>query len=228
MRKNLIRLAVCLVGLLALANAQAAPISGEIEISAGGTFQVCTSTSSCTAATTSTDPSTVNGFNFASSTGVTGQTAYGEPTPTGDIYNMLLAANGGSWPTLGVPVSLNDINLYGIPPSSVTEWTVSPVKLASGATGDLSFVITGGHAVDLGTNSGGFFDLAGTGYFQVTNCSACIASDAIDQTTGSWSISNTGGSTSVVLQNVPAPATIGILGLALLGLGLYRRRSLAV
>lgn len=220
MRNILIKLGVSLVGLLLFTTAQALPISGQVQISSNGQFVDA-------AGNQATDDSVATGVDFATGQGNIwpgNSTPLG--LPTGDIFNMIAAANP-TFPGSPILVDLFSFNLANIPPAAL-EWSISPVQLASGGMGVLNYTITGGQAIDVDHDQN--FDLAGTGYFSVTCTTTCDATvDAMDQTPGKWDISGNGlGNTSVVLSNVPAPATIGILGIALLGLGLYRRRKAVV
>ena len=219
MRTTFIKLAVFMVGLLFLGTAQALPISGEIQIGSAGNF--IDSTGAVT-----NNSATATGFDFADNTLGGGRVGdYGQ-VPTGDIYDMIVNA-GNSFP---MDLTMSDFNLANIPPAAL-EWAIAPVKVASGASGVLNFKIDGGHVGDNDPSTPSSFDLAGTGYFEfvcTTNCGLQNSTtDTSDVTAGRWSISNSLGGTLVTLTNVPAPATIGILGIALLGLGMLRRRSAA-
>ena len=216
MRNSITKLAVVILGLAFMGTANAMPITGKIQIVSSGNF--VDSSGNAT-----TDATAVTGFDFSSTTGGVG---YFGVLPTGAIYDMIVAA-GSTFPNDNATMS--SFNLANIPPAAL-EWSISPVQVASGASGELTYTITGGGVTDAGSGTGNF-DLGGNGYFSFvcsTNCGLQTSSDTKDQTVGKWSISNTASGTLVTLTNVPAPATIGILGLALLGIGIFRRRSVRV
>ena len=125
------------------------------------------------------------------------------------------------------------------PPLPAIEWVLGTVTtLGTGVQGNIIFeVLT---AIDTSPaipdpNAPNQKDMAGTGRFTfdctdtMANCGLLdSAIDAIDLTLGTWSISQNNSGTGIFDLssglNVPAPATIGLLGLGLLGLGAVRRR----
>lgn len=215
MQNIMTKFGIALLAAFAISSAQALPITGTIQFTAAGTFVDADGNATGTAAD-------ATGVDFTYATAY-----YGAPigvNPTGDIYDMV-APNGFPW-----YMQVFDFNLADAPP--LPEWSVDAV--VNGNSGQLVFDILTGGVVDLGT-PGGNFDLAGTGMFRFIcdNQAACDdgataldpALHTFEDTVGTWSISNTANGDLVVGINVPAPATIGVLGIALLGLGVIRRRK---
>ncbi len=222
----LTKLAAATTLVFSFATAQALPISGEVQFLAEGVFIDADDNAT-------SDTSLVTGFDFVRP--IFDVASPYDPSAlltgaSGDIYNMLVA--GGS--NLGQWFAVTDFNLVDIPPNQLL-WEIAPVKVGD-HLGTLVFEITGGGVVDDG---GAGFDLAGSGIFTFkcdnqANCDQAAGdgglnplTDAFEETIGSWSISNTGNGDFIVGFNVPAPATIGLFGLALLGLSLARRNKSA-
>lgn len=209
---------IALLAALAISSVQALPISGSIQFTAAGTFVDA-------GGNVASGASDATGVDF-------GDIGWGEEigvvsgggaAPTGTILNMILAG-GNSLPMF---MQLFDFNLADAPP--LPQWAIAPVAV-NGQAGALVFQILNGGVVDAQSET--HFDLAGVGMFRflcagsATACSENLdpALHAFEDTMGTWSISSAGGDLLVGI-NVPAPATIGFLGLALLGLGAIRRRK---
>ena len=139
----------------------------------------------------------------------------------------------------GSAMVLEDFDLRN--PTPLLEWTISPVTIA-GVTGELIFEILNGGEIDISdvggvsdlNSAGNGIDLGGQGQFRFTctdSVAACAsldsATDEIDTSIGRWEISETGIGDFLIAVNVPTPASIGILGVGLLGLSAFRKRKLA-
>ncbi len=207
---------------------QALPITGKVQFFAEGSFVDATDTAT-------TNASDATGFDFvqpviADLSGSPYSPSGLLANATGDVYDMLMA--GGS--VLGQWFQVTDFNLVNIPPNELL-WEIAPVKVGD-HFGTLIFEITGGGVVD---DAGPGFDLRGEGIFTFVcddnvACSQPVGdgglnalTDAFEATVGQWSISNTGNGDFIVGFNVPAPATVGLFGFALVGLSLLRRRKQA-
>lgn len=218
MRNTTMKFGIALLAALAISSVQALPITGKIQFTAAGTFVDADGD----VASGASDATGVDFGNMGFGDGI-GIVAGGSAAPTGSILDMILAGGGG----LPLFMQMFDFNLADAPP--LPQWAIAPVSV-NGQAGALVFQILSGGVVDGGSES--FFDLAGVGMFSfvcagpASVCSENLdpALHAFEDTIGSWSISNSAGGL-VVGINVPAPATIGFLGLALLGLGVIRRRK---
>lgn len=214
MYKLVSKLAVVVATLFVVSGAQALPISGSVGFTANGAF-------------INDGGGNPNGFDFFTSlaecqnAGLSSCSAPHISAISGDIATAYFAAGN---PDLFVgpnPITVYDFDLSSLPS---IEWDILPVKFGT-EIGTLSFEITDGAAVDLSGGSN-FDDLAGNGILSFNCTSNCGPSPVMDDTIGRWSISNS-GSFSIVGFNVPAPASLGLLGLGLLGLGFARRRKAA-
>lgn len=202
------RIILCLIAMTHLGSAQALPISGEVSFGAYGEFI--------------TDANgDLSGYDFATFGGANGPTA--DPLgyqAQGDILDMVNAVAPAT-PTL----TLSDFDLANAP---VIEWVLGQVKAASGAAGDLVFTIISGGKIDGGLAN----EFGGEGVFSFVCDTDCGLADTLIDTTedtvGKWSIA--GGSNSFSFStglNVPAPASVALIGLGLLGLGVVRNRRTA-
>jgi len=214
MFKNITKFSVLLVALFGFSSLQATPMHGKVLFSSTGDFipEMSGPTIVGVAGIENWVPmSTATGFDDL--TGVTGKT-----------------------------VNLNSPWLFSSFPD-VLEWTITGV-LVDGFFGDLEFRMDTGNEVDItdtvaGTDlgSGNSVDLWGKGRLLFTCidgmggalCSTQSSSSSTGVAEGDWNISSVQNSEQfqLVFNTVPAPATIGLIGLGLLGLGVSRRRKAA-
>ncbi len=203
--------ALCLFSL----SAAAVPISGKMEFAASGCF---TKVGGACAG----GGDTLDGFNFSDGPGPGGNFESPMTYSDGDISTILGLTPGlllpvGSGPALGV----FDFSLSAVP---AVEWAIPTI--VDGVAHILGFFITSGGETDV--NSDGILDLAGQGFLELICLGDALTCGEVapsyEMTEASWSLSNTGGLSIVGI--VPEPATLGILGLGLLGWGVARRRSI--
>lgn len=210
MKPGLIRLFVTGIALcVAAGNALAAPISGQIDFSAGGCFTQANG--QCQDAA---NPTALAGYDFNPTGNATNNTGF-VSFATGDLATIMGLAPGAQ--SFLPIISLEDFSLSSLP---AAEWAMDAT--IAGVDYVLSFLITSGSETDTGgTNP----DIGGYGTLMLTQAgeSPGVNNLGYDPTsTASWTIS--GGVNSVIGINVPEPAALSLLGLGLLGLGVVRRR----
>lgn len=213
------KIGILLALIFAFSSVHADEISGKLEFSAVGSFVDVTdpvNTFPMAAVDLPVDGDVV-GFDFDNPAGLENPSAR-LTVLTGDIFAMISAAQG---PIDTASISATDFDLRSLP-ATIIQWVISPAMYL-GNLGSLIFEILSGQAVDV-TGTGVFDDLEGSGRFIFVDDDAQVA-NIIFTNPGQWSISNSGSSDSIVGINVPAPATLGIFGLGLLGFGVLRRRK---
>ena len=203
---RLLKTGVFLSALISLGGVQALPISGSVNFQAYGDF--------------TDDGGALNGYDFAELGGVTNPSSVNAMSYvlSGDIADMAGGSDSVVLPS--VTLTLSDFNLASTP---TVEWVLGPVTAASGAAGNLVFtIVSGEEIVGIGQNH-----IGGQGDFSFdcdTDCGLQNSlTDTIDTTVGEWSIAEVFSFTSGF--NVPAPASIALLGLGLLGMGAVRKRG---
>lgn len=202
-------LALIFLGLAAqTSNAQ--PISGELDFVAIGSYIE--------------SGGIVSGYDF-SPEGTTSNNP-GLVMRTSGAIRDILGVRG--WPDGAMTfVQVFDFDLNTLP---ALEWIV-PVDNGNGVTGLLSFVITGGSEVAVGSNY--WVDLAGTGVLsfeclapgEASGGTPCANNPGLTPSIdAAWTLSNSLKSFTIIGRTVSAPAPLALLGCAFVAFSITRRR----